>query len=125
MARNRCLRARTAGGLGIGAVLGILGAAVVFAIGWYTDRRGEETALLGFDGPGAAHPELDELPKLTRAQRRAVRDEFRATWRTPALATLDRPTMSPVRRAGLLTLRAYLVLACVLIVVKVVQTGIG
>jgi hypothetical protein len=33
--------------------------------------------------------------------------------------------MSPVRRAGLLTLRAYLVLACVLIVVKVVQTGIG
>jgi Mn2+/Fe2+ NRAMP family transporter len=117
--------ATLAGGLGIGAVLGILGAAVVFAIGWYTDRRGEETALLGFDAPGPAHPDLDELPKLTRAQRRAVRDEFRASWRTPALATLDRPTMSPVRRAGLLTLRAYLVLACVLIVVKVVQTGIG
>jgi hypothetical protein len=33
--------------------------------------------------------------------------------------------MSPVRRAGLLTLRVYLVLACVLVVVKVVQAGLA
>jgi hypothetical protein len=49
----------------------------------------------------------------------------RATWRTPALATLDRPVMSPLRRAGLLTLRGYLVVATVMIVVKVVQTATG
>jgi len=32
--------------------------------------------------------------------------------------------MSPIRRAGLLTLRCYLVIAVALVVVKVVQTGI-
>lgn len=49
----------------------------------------------------------------------------RATWRTPALATLDRPVMSPLRRAGLLTLRGYLIVATVMIVFKVVQTATG
>jgi hypothetical protein len=62
---------------------------------------------------------------LTRADRRVFRDKIRATWRMPAFATLDRPLMSPVRRAGLLTLRVYLVLAGVLVVVKVVQAGVG
>jgi len=33
--------------------------------------------------------------------------------------------MSLVRRAGLFTLRAYLILACVLHVIEVVQAGIG
>jgi hypothetical protein len=47
------------------------------------------------------------------------------TWRTPALATLARLTMSPNRRAGLFTLRAYLVLAVALVVAKIVQAGIG
>jgi Mn2+/Fe2+ NRAMP family transporter len=110
-------------GLAIGALLGVLGGAVVFAIGWYTDRRDAENTVpfgaLEFDQVA----ELDELPKLTRAQRKAVRKEVRATWRMPAFAVLERPAMSPVRRAGLFTLRAYLVLAGVLVVVKVVQAG--
>jgi Mn2+/Fe2+ NRAMP family transporter len=59
-----------------------------------------------------------------RAERNSVREQDRATWRTPALATLDRPVMSPLRRAGLLTLRCYLVIAVALVVVKVVQAGI-
>jgi hypothetical protein len=107
------------GGLALGGLLGILGAAVVFAVGWFTDRRNVETA------GQALGASVDELPKLTRAERRAMRDEVRANWTMPALAALDRPVMSPVRRAGLLTLRVYLVLACVLVVVKVVQAGIA
>jgi hypothetical protein len=69
--------------------------------------------------------ELDQMPKLTRAERKALRQKTRASWTTPALATLERPVMSPVRRAGLFTLRAYLVLAGMLVVVKVVEAGIS
>jgi Mn2+/Fe2+ NRAMP family transporter len=112
-------------GLAIGGVLGVIGAAIVFAVGWYADRRDAENTVpfgaLDLDQV----EELDELPKLTRAERKAVREEIRANWTTPALATLARPVMSPVRRAGLFTLRAYLVLACVLVVVKIVQAGIN
>jgi len=113
------------GGLGIGALLGIVGAAVVFAVGWFTDRRNEESAGQALGAVDPDHTAVDELPKLPRAERRAIRDELRANWTMPTLATLDRPVMSPVRRAGLLTLRAYLVLACALIVIKVVQAGMA
>ena len=70
--------------------------------------------------------ELDnDTPALTRAERKAVRDADRASWRTPALATLDRPVMSPLRRLGLLTLRGYLLVAVALVIVKVIETGIS
>nr|WP_264069303.1 NRAMP family divalent metal transporter [Mycolicibacterium komossense] len=62
---------------------------------------------------------------LARAERQAVIARDRASWRTPALATLQRPVMSPLRRAGLLTLRGYLIIAAALIVVKIVQTATG
>jgi Mn2+/Fe2+ NRAMP family transporter len=114
------------GGLGVGAVTGIIGAVIVFAVGWYADRRDAGSVMTTYGALDAEQlEELDKLPKLTRAERKAFRDKVRATWRMPAFANLDRPVMSPVRRAGLLTLRTYLVLACGLIVVKVVQTGIG
>ena len=113
------------GGLGVGAVMGIIGAIIVFAVGWYTDRReAENTVPFGALDLEQAE-EFDALPKLTRAERKAFREEVRATWRMPPLATLERPVFSPLRRAGLFTLRAYLVLAGVLVVVKVVQAGIG
>lgn len=108
-------------GLAIGAVLGIVGAAIVFAVGWFADRRSAESMEKVLSAAGFERVSIDELPKLTRAERRALRDEVRANWTMPSLATLDRPVMSPVRRAGLLTLRTYLVLACVLVVVKIVQ----
>jgi Mn2+/Fe2+ NRAMP family transporter len=113
------------GGLGIGALLGVVGAAVVFAVGWFADRRNEQAAGQALGAAGPHQRVLDELPKLTRAERKAMRDEVRANWTMPALATLDRPVMSPVRRAGLLTLRVYLVLACVLVVVKIVEAGMA
>ncbi|MBW0012515.1 NRAMP family divalent metal transporter [Mycobacterium sp.] len=100
-----------ASGLAVGAGLGALGAAVVFAVGWFTDRRDGDTSAR-FGG-------------LTLAENTAIRDEMRANWTTPALATLERPVMSSMRRAGLLTLRCYLVLAGVLVVVKVVEAGLA
>ncbi|MGO9225364.1 NRAMP family divalent metal transporter [Mycobacterium sp.] len=109
-------------GLGIGAGLGIAGGAVVFAVGWFTERRSVRSGGQGFRA--GARADLDAAPKLPRAERKAMRDAMRANWTMPALATLDRPLMSPVRRAGLLTLRGYLVLACVLIVIRIVEAGI-
>jgi Mn2+/Fe2+ NRAMP family transporter len=112
-------------GLGVGAAVGILGGAcVTVAARRSADRRGAALTaqLLGLDP--AQVEELDrDTPTLTRAERKAVRDHDRATWRTPALAGLDRPAMSPLRRAGLLTLRTYLVLAAVFVIVKLVQVG--
>jgi hypothetical protein len=68
--------------------------------------------------------ELDDTPLLTRAERHAVRQQDRANWQSPDLAMLDRPTMSPIRRAGLFTLRGYLVVAVVFVIIKIVQAGI-
>jgi hypothetical protein len=48
-----------------------------------------------------------------------VRYLDRNTWRMPPLDKLARPVMSPVRRAGLLILRGYLIVAVLLITVKV------
>ncbi|HEV3093491.1 MAG TPA: Nramp family divalent metal transporter [Solirubrobacteraceae bacterium] len=45
----------------------------------------------------------------------------RATWTMPPLALLERPVWSAGRKAGMLLLRGYLVVAMVLLVVKTVQ----
>ncbi|OBJ62528.1 NRAMP family divalent metal transporter [Mycobacterium sp. 1423905.2] len=52
-------------------------------------------------------------------------DYDRIIWCTPDLATLTRPVMSPARRAGLFTLRGYLALAVVLVIIKVVEAGMA
>ncbi|HUO38521.1 MAG TPA: NRAMP family divalent metal transporter [Mycobacterium sp.] len=102
-------------GLGAGAAVGLFGGAVVILAG---RRPG--------DGGDAPIPELGRPgAPLTRAERTAIRDHDRAGWRTPALASLDRPAMSPMRRAGLLTLRCYLLLAAIFVVVKVVEVGLS
>ena len=112
-------------GLGVAAGLGLLGGAIIYAAGWLAQRRESENTVpfgaLDLDQV----EELEELPKLTRAEIKAFRNQVRARWTTPALATLERPTISPLRRAGLLTLRTYLVIAGVMVVVKLVQAGIG
>ncbi len=112
-------------GLGVALGLGLLGGAVIYAVGWLAQRRESENTVpfgaLDLDQV----EELEELPKLTRAEIKAFRNQVRARWTTPALATLERPAISPLRRAGLLTLRTYLVIAGVMVVVKIVQAGIG
>jgi hypothetical protein len=112
-------------GLGISAMLGLLGGAIIYAVGWLAQRRESENTVpfgaLDLDEV----EELEELPKLTRKELKAFRNRVRARWTTPTLATLERPAISPLRRAGLLTLRTYLVIAGVMVVVKIVQAGIG
>jgi NRAMP (natural resistance-associated macrophage protein)-like metal ion transporter len=49
----------------------------------------------------------------------------RETWRMPPLALVARPTWSTGRRYAMYTLRAYLVVAVVLLIVKSVQLGTG
>jgi Mn2+/Fe2+ NRAMP family transporter len=56
-----------------------------------------------------------DLEKISR--------DRRSTWTMPPLALLERPTWSPGRRAAMLVLRGYLVVAVVLLVVKTIQLG--
>ena len=115
-------------GLAAGAVIGSVGGAVAIIAGRRSsDRRDAEVVARSLGG-GLDPEEVDEIddtPSLTRAERRAVSRQDRANWQTPSLAALDRPTMSPIRRAGLLTLRAYLVVAVVFVVIKIVDVAIA
>ena len=114
-------------GLAGGAAVGSVGGAVVIIAGRrYRDLRDGE-AVAGTLGGGLDPEEVDELddtPLLTRAERHAVRHQDRGNWQTPSLAMLPRPNMSPIRRAGLFTLRGYLVVAVVFVIIKIVQAGI-
>ena len=70
-------------------------------------------------------------PLLLRSRRRRIaaggsadrladiRHLDRKTWRMPPLDQLPKPVMSPVRKAGLLLLRGYLIAAVLLITVKI------
>ena len=49
----------------------------------------------------------------------------RLTWRMPPLSELPRPRWSPGRRAGMLALRCYLVVAVALVVVKIVELSVA
>ena len=49
----------------------------------------------------------------------------RGSWRMPPLALLDRPQLSGSRRIGLTVLRAYLLVAMVLVAVRVIQLALG
>jgi hypothetical protein len=115
-------------GLAGGAVIGIIGgAAAIIAGRRSSDRR--EVEFIAREFEGGLDPEevdeIDDIPLLTRAERRAVRQHDRASWQTPNLASLERPTMSPSRRVGLLTLRGYLVLAVAFVVIKIVEVGLA
>jgi Mn2+/Fe2+ NRAMP family transporter len=62
-------------------------------------------------------------PGMDRARWRRLLRERREAWRTPRLETLERPALSMARRVGLLTLRAYIVFAIVIVVLKLVQVA--
>ncbi len=61
-----------------------------------------------------------------RGQRRpaAVPKDVRANWRMPPLALLDRPKWSRARLISMWALRAYLVVAVVLLLVKAIELGL-
>jgi Mn2+/Fe2+ NRAMP family transporter len=49
----------------------------------------------------------------------------RETWQMPPLAELTRPAWSLTRKIGMLTLRAYLLIAVIMLVIKTVQLALG
>jgi NRAMP (natural resistance-associated macrophage protein)-like metal ion transporter len=57
------------------------------------------------------------IPPATRSEREG--------WRMPALALLERPRSSPVRRIAMLLLGSYVAFAVILLAVKAVQIAIG
>ncbi len=61
-------------------------------------------------------------PVLTAA---AATYEGRDNWRMPPLATLAAPVLSRGRKMGLTALRAYLAVAMILVIVKIVQVAVG
>jgi Mn2+/Fe2+ NRAMP family transporter len=115
-------------GFGVGVGIGVAGGYLIAMSRRRADRRLVEQAATEF---GDLDPEqIDEIDDaatatLSRDERKTLTEQDRATWRTPALATLDRPAFSPLRKAGLLTLRGYLIVAAVLVVVKIVQAAGG
>jgi Mn2+/Fe2+ NRAMP family transporter len=55
----------------------------------------------------------------------ALYHQSKETWQMPPLKELVRPIWSLTRKIGMLTLRAYLLVAVILLVVKVVQLALG
>jgi hypothetical protein len=60
---------------------------------------------------------VQPIPPATRSEREG--------WRMPALALLERPRSSPVRRIAMLLLGSYVAFAVILLAVKAVQIAIG
>ncbi|AYF79503.1 divalent metal cation transporter [Nocardia yunnanensis] len=109
-------------GFGAGALVGVLGGAGML-VAWQRGKRreAERTAKeFGNLDPDQVE-ELDSTP-LTRAERKAILDADRDTWRTPALDTLARPQFSTPRTVGMFALRGYLLLAVILVGVKIAQS---
>ena len=62
----------------------------------------------------------------TRALPAAVRDPIpKEQWTMPPLELLERPAWSRVRTVGMYTLRGYLVVAVLMLVVKAIEVGVG
>jgi Mn2+/Fe2+ NRAMP family transporter len=66
---------------------------------------------------------LRTRPTAGAVELEPISKERRSTWTMPPLALLERPVWSPGRRAAMFLLRAYLLVAVVLLVVKTVQLG--
>ncbi len=77
--------------------------------------------LVGF--AGMAIYAMRNRPSATAIDLLKIPKEKRLTWTMPPLALLERPVWSPGRKAGMLVLRGYLVVAVLLLIVKTVQLG--
>ena len=97
--------------------LSIALAVALAGIGGYTLLRRRGLAGAGAAGAaGAAEAGgAEDVASMSRERRHA--------WTMPPLALLERPVWSPGRRAAMLLLRGYLVVAVALLVVKTVQLG--
>jgi NRAMP (natural resistance-associated macrophage protein)-like metal ion transporter len=114
-------------GLLSGGGIGLAGGALVGLLRWRAARAPAITSIESLDGVDLAlDRDLDQrADTLSRAERAALREQDRLSWRSPALAELPRPRISPLRRAGLMILRGYLLIAAVLIIIKITQLALG
>ena len=62
---------------------------------------------------------------LARRGGEVVDRSAREHWRMPPLDTLTRPTMSTARRIGMSTLRGYLLIAMILVIIKLAEVALG
>jgi Mn2+/Fe2+ NRAMP family transporter len=86
----------------------LLPSATVFLLLLCNDK-----AVLGpWTNPG--WPRVPRVPRVVREH-----------WTMPQLELLDRPVWSRTRKAGMLTLRGYLVIAVLMLIVKAIEVGIG
>jgi hypothetical protein len=68
---------------------------------------------------------VQRLRKGQDPERAALERMEKETWQMPPLAELTRPTWSVTRKIGMFTLRAYLFIAVILLVVKTIQLALG
>jgi hypothetical protein len=110
-------------GFAVGTAIGLVGGGLVAL----RSRRSARSAQIQAVFDGVAPDQVEELDRteLSSAERKALLEADRDAWRTPALSTLARPPFSPLRKAGLLTLRGYLLVAVILVVVKIAQMATG
>lgn len=108
-----------------GAAVGLIGGLTVYAAKHRAERAAARATAADLGGLDPDQiQDLDSSPR-DRTLRREILWQERETWRTPALDTLERPIWSPLRTAGMIALRGYLVVAVLLVGVKVAQTIIG
>jgi len=81
--------------------------------------------LVGLGGMAiyAARNRLGTAARAEAAEQIAKEKQRRQTWTMPPLALLERPVFSSGRKAGMLLLRGYLVVAVLLLIIKTVQLG--
>ncbi len=107
-------------GFGVGVAVGVVGGTFVALRSRSTARAAEAREVTPADASDATGPAA-----VAAAERKVKLDADRMVWRTPNLATLERPKFSPLRKAGLITLRGYLLLAVILVIVKIAQMAAG
>jgi hypothetical protein len=107
-------------------VMGTVAAGLLLAALYARYRPHRHACVVGLDTTSyrAAIAEAVVAAIAPRRQARlAVAD--RSEWRMPPLAELAPPVASKVRTVGIVALRAYLVLAVVLLLVKTVELAVG
>lgn len=68
---------------------------------------------------------VQRIHKGPDPERAALAHMEKETWQMPPLAELTKPVWSMARKIGMFTLRAYLLIAVILLVVKTIQLAIG
>ncbi len=76
-------------------------------------------------GRRAAVIEAEIAEEVDAATDTAVGPVDRLSWRMPPLSELSAPAITGARRIGLIGLRAYLAVAMVMVIVKIVMLAIG